>query len=123
MIPELRYDGLSHQHQYRLDFCLIDPSEFNRIGIELSPWSTHGHLAKLKRLTQAKINEMASDNFEKEMRKHKDFFRKYGIFVLIYTDSDLADMGRVFAELRRFLEHKEEALQQLQFHIIDELLG
>jgi hypothetical protein len=80
-----------------------------------------GHLAKLKGLTQAKINEMARDNFEKEMRKHKDFFRKYGIFVLIYTDSDLADMGRVFADLRRFLEHKE-APQQLRFHIIDELL-
>jgi hypothetical protein len=122
LIPELRYGGLSHQHQYRLDFCLIKPSEFNRIGIELSPWSTHGHLAKLKGLTQAKINEMARDNFEKEMRKHKDFFRKYGIFVLIYTDSDLADMERVFADLRRFLERKE-APRQLRFHIIDELLG
>jgi hypothetical protein len=64
-----------------------------------------------------KINEIAKDNFKKEMRQHKDFFQKYGIFVVMYTDSDLADMRWVFVDLRRYLERKEIP-QQLRFHII-----
>lgn len=122
LIPELRYGGPTHNHEYRLDFCLIESKDLNKIGVELSPWSTHGYLAKVKGLTRKEVNDMARDNFEKEMRKHKDFFRKYGIFVLIYTDTDLADMKKVFADLRRFLEPTRTSAQ-LQFHIIEELLG
>lgn len=122
LIPEFRYKGALGPHKYRLDFTIIDPHELTKVGFELSPWSTHGYLKKLKGLTQAKINEMAQDSFEKEMRKHKDFFRKHGIFTLIYTDSDLADLDLVFEDMKRFLEPKSRSTQ-LRFHIINEILG
>ena len=65
---------------------------------------------------------MAQDNFEKEMRKHKEFFRKWGIFTQIYTDSDLADMPKVFEDMLKYLTPKN-VKQQLQFHIIEDILG
>jgi hypothetical protein len=96
LIPEYRYEGAHVAHRYRLDFCIINPFTMQKIGYELSPWSTHGYLSKLKGLTQAKINEMAKDNFEKEMTKHRSFFKRHNIFVLIYTDKQLADIDEIF---------------------------
>ncbi|MFH0802940.1 MAG: topoisomerase [bacterium] len=122
LVPEFRYEGLSASHRYRLDFTVIDPFELTKIGFELSPWSTHGHLSKVKELTQVEINKMAQDNFEREMRKHKNFFRKYGIFVLIYTDSDLANLDNIFLDMKRYLGPKSRATQ-LSYHIIHDILG
>ncbi|WP_337288576.1 topoisomerase [Candidatus Methylomirabilis sp.] len=122
LIPEFRYEGMSASHKYRLDFTIIDPLELTKIGFELSPWSSHGYLSKVKGLTQAEINSMAQNNFEREMRKHKDFFRKHGIFVLIYTDSDLANLTQVFADMKKYLEPKSRRIQ-LRFHIIHDILG
>jgi len=121
LIPEFRYEGLSASHKYRLDFTVIDPIKLTKMGFEFSPWSTHGYLSKVKDLTQTAINKMAQDNFEREMRKHKDFFRKHGIFVLIYTDSDLADLAKVFSDIKRYLEPKSRGTQ-LRFHIIHDIL-
>ena len=122
LIPELRYEGLSSSHRYRLDFTIIDPFELTKIGFELSPWSSHGYLSKVKGLTQTEINKMAQDNFEREMRKHKDFFRRHCIFMLIYTDSDLANLDNIFMDMTRYLEPRSR-VSQLSFHIIDYILG
>jgi hypothetical protein len=111
LIPEFRYDGLAAKHRYRLDFCIINPFTMHRIGYELSPWSTHGYLKKIKGLTQAQINAMAQDNFEKEMSKHKSFFKKHNIYALIYTDVDLAKPESVFADMRRHLEPVDQVVQ------------
>jgi hypothetical protein len=119
LIPELRYDGLAKSHKYRLDFTIIEPVELNKIGFELSPWSSHGYLKKVKGLTQKEINDMAQDNFEKEMKKHKDFFRRHGIFALIYTDSDLSDPEKIFIDIKRYLEPKTSS-KQLKLHILDD---
>jgi hypothetical protein len=90
LIPEFRYEGKEREHRYRLDFCIIDPFTMQKVGYELSPWSTHGYLSKLKGLTQKEINDMAKDNFEREMTKHRSFFSKDGIYALIYTDTQLS---------------------------------
>jgi hypothetical protein len=63
MIPEFRYRGLEKKHKYRLEFLIINPYTLDKVGFELSPWSSHGYLKKTKRLTQKEINKMASDNF------------------------------------------------------------
>jgi hypothetical protein len=42
LIPEYRYDGRDAKHKYRLDFCIIDADTMDKVGFELSPWSTHG---------------------------------------------------------------------------------
>lgn len=122
LIPEYRYDGSNSAHKYRLDFTIIDPFELTKIGFELSPWSTHGYLSGVKSKTQLEINEQARSNFEKEMRKHKDFFRRHGVFALIYTDSDLADLQTVFLDIAKYLEPQSRPTQ-LRLHIIEEILG
>jgi len=118
LIPEFRYEGKAPKHKFRLDFCIIDPFTMQKVGYELSPWSTHGYLSKLQGLTQREINEMAKDNFEREMTKHKSFFRKHGVYALIYTDKDLADVDGVFEDMKQYLEPVDEVVQ-LDFHLLD----
>jgi len=119
LIPEFRYDGLLKKHKYRLDFTIIQSDTLNKVGFELSPWSSHGHLAKTAGLTNKEINEVAKDNFEKEMRKHRDFFKKHGVFVMIYTDTELADTKAIFEDMKKYLEPKT-AGKQLKFHIMED---
>lgn len=119
LIPEFRYEGIDVVHKYRLDFTIIESKELNKIAFELSPWSSHGYLSKTKSLSQKDINAMAQDNFEKEMKKHKDFFRKHGIFSLIYTDHDLKHIKSIFEDMKRYLEPKSIG-KQLKFHILND---
>jgi hypothetical protein len=121
LIPEFRYSGIEKKHMYRLDFTIIDPNTLDKFGFELSPWSTHGHLSKTEGRTNKAINEEAQGNFEKEMKKHKDYYRTYGIYALIYTDTDLADIDGVFDDIKKYLAPKE-AYQQLKLHVLDEFL-
>jgi hypothetical protein len=121
LIPEFRYAGLKQKHIYRLDFLIINPYTLNKVGFELSPWSTHGYLSKIGKLTQKKINEMAADNFAKEMKKHRSYFKKHNVFCLIYTDEELKDTISLFEE--DILPHldPEKPPVQLEFQIIEEL--
>ena len=117
LIPELRYDGKLPRHKYRLDFAVIDPDTMDKVGFELSPWSTHGQLTGTKGKTQKRINEEASANFDKDMKKHKDFFKKHGVYSLIYTDADLANIDMVFADIARYLS-PTTTIKQLNLHLI-----
>lgn len=119
LIPEFRYEGIDVNHKYRLDFTIIEPNNLNKIGFELSPWSTHGLLTGIKGMTQAKINEKAKANFEKEMAKHKSYFKKYGIFSLVYTDEDLKDTKDIFNDMKNYLEPKTST-KQLKLHIFED---
>ena len=98
---------------------MINPYTQDRVGFELSPWSTHGYLQKIKKLTQKQVNKMASDNFAREMQKHRDYFRKYNVFTLIYTDDQLTDCEALFEnEIMQFLnpEHPET---RISFQIME----
>lgn len=64
--------------------------------------STHGYLKGTKDKTQKVINDEARSNFEYEMEKHKEYFRKFDIFTLIYTDSDLQNINSVFQDIQGF---------------------
>jgi len=121
LIPEFRYAGLQTKHIYRLDFLVINPYTLNKVGFELSPWSTHGYLKKIGKLTQKKINEMAADNFAKEMRKHRAYFKNHNVFCLIYTDNDLKDTKALFIEeIQPYLQPEKPSVQ-LDFQIIEEI--
>jgi hypothetical protein len=119
LIPEFRYNGITKLHKYRLDFTIIELESMNRIGYELSPWSSHGYIAKTAGLTQAQINETAKGNFEDEMRKHKDYFRKHDVFVLIYTDDDLNKIPTIFDDMVKYFEPKNIG-SQMKFHIYND---
>lgn len=108
LIPEFRYGGIDMQHKYRLDFTIINPYTLQKQGFEFSPWSTHGALSGTKDKTQKAINEEAKANFEKEMEKQKEYYRKYGVYTLIYTDTDLQDMDAIFEEMKKYLQPEYE---------------
>lgn len=118
LIPELRHGGRDAKHKYRLDYCIIDSTTLERIGFEFSPSSSHTAITGTKSKTQKQINEEVAANFEKEMEKHKAYFRKFGIIVLIYTDKDLADMKAVFDDIKKLLT-PAHTQQQLNLHVID----
>lgn len=122
LIPELRYGGKQAQHEHRLDFTVIDPYTMRKVGFELSPWSSHGHIAKTKDKTNKAINAEAKENFEKEMKKQKSYFRKLGISVLIYTDKDLENYDSIFADIRKYL-NVEQKQKQLMSYAIQEFLA
>jgi hypothetical protein len=117
LIPELRYEGRAQKHRYRLDFCVIDTATLQKTGFELSPWSSHGELTGTKGKSQKEINAEASANFDEEMKKHKSYYRRHGIFALIYTDADLENMDSVFEDVKDCLEVKT-VMTQVNFHLI-----
>jgi hypothetical protein len=119
LIPEFRYGGKTAKHKYRLDFFVIDAETLDKIGFELSPWSTHGQLTGIAGKTQKQVNAEALANFEAEMKKHKEFFRKHDVFVMIYTDSDLKNIEEVFKDILKYLTSKTSA-KQLEFSLLSE---
>jgi hypothetical protein len=121
LIPELRYDPFKNRHEHRLDFLIINPWNMSKIGFEFSPWSTHGELTGAgKKLKE--YNEEAKANFEKEMKKHKKYWRKYGVNYLTYTDEDLSDIDSVWEEIKKYLEIPRNS-DQLELQLMNELLG
>ncbi|NKA33310.1 topoisomerase [Ralstonia pseudosolanacearum] len=121
LIPELRYGGKDVKHEHRLDFTVIDPYTLSKVGFELSPWSTHGLLTGTKDKSQKAINEEARANFEREMAKLKAYFRKRGIPVIVYTDKDLQDHDKIFAEVADYLT-PAKLPKQLEFHALADFL-
>ncbi|MBO6518341.1 MAG: topoisomerase [Bacteroidia bacterium] len=122
LIPEFRYEGVDVIHKYRLDFTIIEPNNLNKIGFELSPWSTHGKITGTKNKTQKSINEIAKSNFEREMDKHKSYFKKHGVFTLIYTDNDLENVDAVFEDMKKYLQPQTSG-QQLKLHMFEDFFN
>jgi hypothetical protein len=76
-----------------------------------------------KGLTQRRINELAADNFAKEMRKHRSFFKKHGVVSLIFTDDSLKDTQELFDdEIRPYLEPATPEVQ-LSFQMMEEFFA
>lgn len=119
LIPELRYDPLKVKHEHRLDFLIVNPWSMEKSGFEFSPWSSHGQLSGARR-PMAAYNREAKENFEREMEKHKKYWRKFGITYVTYTDADLKDMNAVWVEIRKHLEIAD-APDQLELAILGEL--
>lgn len=120
LIPELRFQK-EKAHKYRLDFCIIDVESNNKIGFELSPSSSHAKITGIKKekKTQQQINAEVAKIFDAEMKKHKDYFRRKGIFTLIYTDSDLSNINNIFLDIEKYLL-PNKAGAQLQLHLLSE---
>lgn len=120
LIPELRYDPLKKRHEHRLDFTIINPWTMSKTGFEVSPSSSHGTL-KGKKKTLKELSADVQAWFEKEMKKHKDYWRKYGINYVVYTDSDLENIQVIWLEMKNHLE-SYEAPDQLELQLMNELL-
>lgn len=122
LIPELRYAGLERNHKYRLDFCIIDTYTLSKIGIELSPWSSHGYIKGTKGKKQKEINRLAREHFEYEITKQKEYLRKFGVFTLIYSDTDLANPDQIFNNILPYLNPEHNQIQLFKI-IIDDFMA
>lgn len=121
LIPELRYDTHKKKHQHRLDYLIVNPWTLEKYGFEFSPWSSHGKLTGAGR-KMFEYDQDAKENFEKEMKKHKRYWRKYGVTYIIYTDEDLALMDDIWSEMQGHLEASKKP-EQLEFALLGEIDG
>lgn len=121
LIPELRYDGSGRKHVYRLDFMVINPFTMEKIGFEISPWSTHGKLSG-KHKTLIELNKEALSNFEREMKKIRDYYKKYSVPIFHFSDTDLVDLDNVWNEIKDYLEPGSPP-KQLEMSLFAEYFG
>lgn len=106
LIPEFRYDGIIKKHIHRLDFTVLNIHTSEFIGFELSPSSTHMSVKNLKE-KQYKVNEELSKKWDKEMSKRNDFFKKYDITTITFTDADLVDIKKCFEVVKQKLQARK----------------
>ncbi|MNE26127.1 hypothetical protein D3C80_1194790 [compost metagenome] len=93
----------------------------DKVGFELSPWSTHGKLSG-KNKTLIELNKEAQQNFENEIQKMKAYYKKFNIYTIIYSDSDLQDVNKIFQDMMKYLSPAEPPTQ-LSLNLIDEYFG
>ncbi|MES2801722.1 MAG: topoisomerase [Bdellovibrionota bacterium] len=123
LIPEYRYGGIASEHEYRLDFTIFNEGVRQpKVGFELSPWSSHGYLRKIKGMTQKEVNQIANDNFQKEINKHAKFFKNRDVVVQIYSDDKLKDTNLIFEDMKKYLEMQPEKIQ-LNFTALNDVFG
>jgi hypothetical protein len=120
LLPEVKFSP-GRKHKYRLDFLVIDPYTMDKIGIELSPWSTHGYLSG-KHKTMQELNNEALSNFDREVQKIKDYYKKHNIYTLIFPDSDLQSTDKIFEDITRHLNPKKPS-QQYSLDLFNEFLN
>ncbi len=131
LIPEFRFQGSTGFHKYRLDFTILSASRNLKLGIELSPWSTHGRVRSKKKLKaaggEAVIEKERIKKWEAESNKRNDYFEKFGITTITFTDSNLRDIKACFKQVEKFLlppkEHQialPEATSDVEAYCFDE---
>lgn len=125
LIPELRYEGTTEKHKYRLDLAICNPYTTELVGFELSPSSTHMSIIGVKNKTQADINRELAEKWEKECDKRNEYFKKYGITIVTFTDTDLQDIGACFETIKIYLQKRPYVPCSLQESInkLDDLMS
>ncbi len=107
LIPEFRFEGAKGEHKHRLDFTILSASRNLKIGIELSPWSTHGRVRGKKKLVkaggEAAVEKERIKKWEEDTKKRNAYFERFGITTLTFTNSDFADIGTAFKRLEKYL--------------------
>lgn len=107
LIPEFRYDGLSLNHKYRLDFTILNCYSGERIGFELSPQSSHMSVSGIRTKSQAEMNKDLMKQWGKEMGKRNDYFQQFGVTTITFADDDLKDMDKCFRAMEFYLQKRK----------------
>lgn len=103
LIPEMRYRGLEKKHEFRLDFTILNSHTMEYVGFEISPFSTHGAISKVKEKNLKEINAEGAAKWAKEMTKRNSYFAEYGIQTVTFTDPELKDLSACFENMRNYL--------------------
>lgn len=91
LIPEFRYGDNERYHRWRTDFLVLNSYTNSHVAIELSPLSTHGKPEK----------------WEDEMKKRRDYLRKYNIPIITFTDKQLKSINDCFNQVLPYLQNRE----------------
>lgn len=110
LIPEFHYEGFRNKCKYRLDFTILNPHTFEFTGFELSPSSTHMHLEKTKEKTQKALNDELSDLWAKECKKRNEYYEKFNISCITFTDDDLKNIDNCFRVVADYLQKRNTTL-------------
>jgi len=108
LIPELRYGGPEANHEHRLDFTVLNPHTMQYVGFELSPFSTHGAVKKMREKTQADVNREGATRWAAEMGKRNSYFADFGITTVTFTDPELVDMDACFSVMAGYLSARSD---------------
>ena len=74
---------------------------------------------------QADINRELAEKWEKECDKRNEYFKKYGITIVTFTDTDLQDIGACFETIKNYLQKRPYVPCSLQDSInkLDDLMS
>jgi hypothetical protein len=103
LIPELRYAGRDKKHEHRLDFSVLNGHTSTLTGYELSPASTHIAVEGMKAKSQKAVNAELASAWQKEVSKRNDYFEKFGIHIITFADTNLADLDGCFLKMKEAL--------------------
>ncbi|HAT8500446.1 TPA: topoisomerase II [Vibrio vulnificus] len=106
LIPELRYAGKEAKHKYRLDYTILNPYTNKLVGFEISPSSTHMVVDRIRDVKKIDINEDLSKKWSKEMGKRNEYFSKFGISTITFTDKELKDVDSCFSVIAKYLSER-----------------
>lgn len=120
LIPEFHFEGPEKKCKYRLDFTILNPYTFKFTGFELSPSSTHIHVEKVAGKTQKQLNEELAIQWEKECDKRNDYYNRYGISCITFTDKDLRDPDKCFEVISKYLSDRPSDDRTLD-QVIDDI--
>ncbi|WP_422767523.1 hypothetical protein ACOX9X_07110 [Photobacterium leiognathi subsp. mandapamensis] len=125
LIPELRYAGKEVKHKYRLDYTILNPYTMELVGFEISPASSHMAIPKLKDVKKVEMNRDLSQKWTKEMEKRNDYFSKFGITTITFTDEELKDIDACFDVISKYLSARGVAKNTLTGSLdkVSELFG
>lgn len=115
LIPEFRYAGKDKKHEYRLDFTVLNGHTFEFTGFEISPASTHIRVKKAKEKTEVQLNAELREAWEHEVAKRNDYFHRFGVPVVTFADSDLANIETCFDVIRQKLVARSSLQVSLEF--------
>ncbi|ENS5608759.1 topoisomerase II [Vibrio mimicus] len=125
LIPELRYAGKETKHKYRLDYTILNPYTMELVGFEISPSSTHMAIPKIKDVKKVEMNRDLSLKWAKEMEKRNNYFSKFGITTITFTDEELKDIDACFDIISKYLSTRGVAKNTLTGSLdkVNELFG
>lgn len=125
LIPELRYAGKETKHKYRLDYTILNPYTMELVGFEISPSSTHMAIPKIKDVKKVEMNRDLSLMWAKEMEKRNNYFSKFGITTITFTDEELKDIDACFDIISKYLSARGVAKNTLTGSLdkVNELFG
>ena len=119
LIPELRFAGKDKKHKYRLDYAVLNPYTMSKTGFEISPASTHMKVDRIRNVTKVEMNEALRDDWAKEMSKRNEYFSKFGINTITFTDRDLSDLDGCFSVIEQYLSERVRKFPRVEQSLQD----